>query len=71
MRPEVRLPDIIARGQFGGRAVHQDLADFQHIGAMSHLQRHAGVLFDQQDSEFGFLVQLADDRENLLDDSRC
>ena len=55
--------------QLAGRPREGDLAAFDEIEPVGHLERHVGVLLDQQNGD-PFRVQLADDVEDLLDDER-
>ena len=57
---QIRLADLDVVGKLGGFALHLDGAGFQNIGAVGDLQRHLGVLLDQQDGH-AVAVDLADD----------
>ena len=37
MAAEIGFADAVARGEFRGWAVHQDFADFDHVGSMGNL----------------------------------
>src|ERR1700760_2822031 len=62
---QVELLDVLGMHQPLASVVHDDAADFQHIAVMRRLQRHLGVLLDQQDRHALLLVDAADDGENL------
>src|SRR6266702_7103234 len=46
---EIELLNILGMHQPLATVVHDNPADFQHIAVMRRLQRHLGVLLDQQD----------------------
>src|ERR1051325_5110059 len=64
---QVELLDVLRMHQPVAAVVHHDAADFQHIAVMRGLQRHLGVLLDQQNRHALLLVNPADDGKNLPD----
>src|ERR1700733_11664526 len=62
---QVELLDVPGMHQPLACVVHDDAADFQHIAIMRRLQRHLGVLLDQQDRHALLFVDATDDGENL------
>src|SRR5213080_4022375 len=60
-----KLLNILGMHQPLATVVHHDPADFQHVAVMRRLQRHLGVLLDQQDRHALFLVDALDDGKNL------
>src|SRR5581483_6321971 len=46
---EIELLDVLFFHQSRARVGHDDAADFEHVAVVADLQRHVGVLLDQQD----------------------
>src|SRR3984893_17411543 len=68
--PEVEFLDVLRVHQALAGIVHHDPADFQYIAIMRRLQRHLGVLLDQEDRHALLFIDAPDDGENLLDQDR-
>src|SRR6478735_10251033 len=62
---EIELLNVLGMHQPLATIVHHDPADLQHIAVMRRLQRHLGVLLDQQDRHALLFVNPPDDGENL------
>src|SRR3954469_16938646 len=67
---KVEFLDVLGMHQAVAAVVHDDTADLQHIAVMRGLQRHLGILLDQQDRHALLLVDSADDGENLFHQDR-
>src|SRR5713101_9463628 len=63
---EIELLDILALHQPLAGIRHHDPADLEHIAALRRLQRHPGVLLDQQHGDARFGIEPAADGEDLL-----
>src|SRR6516165_8473907 len=59
LSPQIRRLDLLVVGELVAVAVHDDVAAFQHIGALYQRQSAADVLLDEQDRG-AHLVDLAD-----------
>ena len=62
---QVRLLHRLAALQLLGRARQRNAARFQHVRLVGDVERHAGVLFNQQDGRAGF-VDFFDDVEDFI-----
>src|SRR5690606_13936818 len=60
LHAEVEFLDVFLLEQPGAGIGHHDAADLQHIAVMGGVQRHVGVLLDQQDG--GLLLGVDADR---------
>src|SRR5665647_231623 len=67
---EIELLDVLGMHQPFASIVHDHPADLQHIAVMRRLQRHLGILFDQQDRGALLLIDAPDDGEDLLHQDR-
>src|SRR5882724_2210924 len=68
---EIEFLDVLGIHQPLAGIVHHDPADFQHITIMRGLQRHLGVLLDQQDRHALLLVDALDDSSSASTRSRA
>ena len=66
---KIALSDFVAGGERFGPIGQDDFADFQDVGVVRRIERHMGVLLDQQDRRPGG-VDLANDAEDRLRDLR-
>src|ERR1043166_6267158 len=64
---QIELAHVLVLDQLGAGALEHDAPDLQHIAIMRRLQRHVGILLDQQHGHLLLLVEAADDAEDLLD----
>src|SRR5262245_39105944 len=69
LRSEIRPLDHFGFGELAGGAAEGHLAELEEIEVVRHLERHVGVLLDQEDRRT-VAVELADDAEDLLDHER-
>ena len=68
--PEVELAHVLVLDELGAGPFQHDAPDLQHIAVVRRLERHVGVLLDQQHGDVLLLVEAADDGEDLLDQDR-
>ena len=67
--PRVCLPDALVRAQRLRVVRERDRAGLEHVAAAGDVERHQGVLLDEQDRG-ALLVDLDDDLEDPLDEDR-
>src|SRR6266403_1967537 len=67
---EIEFLNILGTHQPLATVVRDHPSDFQYIAVMRCLQRHLGVLLDQQDRHALLFVNAPDDGENLLHQDR-
>ena len=67
---EIEFLDVRAPAEAFGRPFHDHLPGLHHIAEIGDLQRHPGVLFDQQDGDAALQVQPADDDEYVAHHNR-
>src|SRR5439155_23824139 len=60
---QVCLSNLVVAEEAARRVLEHDLAGLEHIAAVGDLERHVGVLFDQQHRR-ALAVDLADDLED-------
>src|SRR5258706_3351912 len=65
--PEIELLDVGMAGQPRGIAVEHDAAAFHHVGVIGDLQRHRGVLLDQQHGDIELAADLDQPADQGLD----
>ena len=63
---EIEFLDVLVLQQALAGIVHHDAADFEHVAVVGGLERHVGVLLDEQDGDAALAVDAADDVEDLL-----
>ena len=67
---EIGLADVVVHEKLGAGAGLHDLAGLKHIAASSDLERHVGVLLDQEDRG-AVLVERLDNLEDLVHEDGC
>src|SRR5262249_4881433 len=67
---EIELLDVLAPHQPLAAVRHHDPADLEHVAVLRGLERHPGVLLDQQHRDALLGVEPTDDREDLTDQER-
>src|SRR5262245_11770115 len=66
LHAEIEFLDVLLVEEAGARALHDDAADFQHIAVIRGLERHLGILLDEEDADAALPVDAQDDLENIL-----
>ncbi len=66
---EIGLYHLFIVGQLDGGTLHRDLAEFQYVTIVGHLQCGACILFDQQ-NRHAVVAQFSYDVQDFLDDAR-
>jgi hypothetical protein len=66
LHAEVELLDVVLLAQAGTGVFHHDAAVFQHVAVVGGVQRHVGVLLDQQNGGAALAVDAHHDLEDLL-----
>src|SRR3954466_7122981 len=64
---QVKLLDVFVVAQLGSRAIEHHLALLHDVAVTGGRQGGARVLLDQKNGDTEIVVDLFDDRENLLD----
>src|SRR5687768_7097235 len=67
---QVKLLHVLVARKRRGRAVHDYASGFEDVAVIGIAQRDVGVLLREQEAHALFLVQVAHDLENFLDDLR-
>src|SRR6266481_7330331 len=70
VEPEVELLDVGDLSQGFGRALEDDAAVLHDVAVVGDIERHGGVLLDQEHGQAALLAQPTDDAEDLLDKPR-
>src|SRR5947209_14088423 len=63
---EIEFLDVFLLQQPRAGVGHDDAADLQHVTVVGSLQRHVGVLLDQQDGDAKLAIDAHHDLENVL-----
>jgi hypothetical protein len=66
--PEIELPDIVFVEKPSAGVFHHHSAGLQHIAVIGGLQRHIGILLDQEDADTALAVDPHDDLEDVSDE---
>src|SRR5438876_2374483 len=70
VEPEIELLDVGVLPQRFGGTLENDAAVLHDIAAVGDIERHGGVLLDQEHGQAALFAQPADDPEDLLDEPR-